>query len=94
MAFEEDLQGYVNDFGVPCVFGAFSFLGIFDQADIVQDLQPLHVQTREYELRYITSQATLTRGQAGTVEGVAYKVREAPLSLADGAFSSVRISKV
>jgi len=94
MSSTEDLSVFLADEGVPCVFGAYSFLAIFDQPDSVTLLEPAHVQTREYQLRFITAQAVLTRQMTGTVNGVAFKVRDAPKAYGDGAFSTVLISKV
>ena len=90
----EDPSIFLFDEGVPCVFGAYSFLAILDQPDSVTMLEPAHVQTREYELRFISAQAVLTRKQAGTVKGVAYTVRDAPKPYADGVFSTVTLTKV
>jgi hypothetical protein len=94
MPFAEDPSVFLADFGVPCVFGAYSFLALLDQPDSALLMEPAHVQTREYELRYITAQAVLTRNLAGTVNGVAHKVREAPKALADGVFSTVLLTRV
>lgn len=89
----EDLPAFLADFGQDCVFGAYSFKGLFDTPDSATLLEPAHVHTREYSLRYISAQAVLTRGLAGTVAGVAYAVRGAPQALADGAFSTVLLTK-
>lgn len=94
MPFTEDPAVFLADWGVPCVFGASSFLALLDQPDSATLLEPAHVMSREYELRYITAQAVLTRQQTGTVNGVAFKVREAPQQVADGVFSTVRVTKV
>lgn len=94
MAFTEDLDVFLADMGVACVFGASSFKGLLDQPDEILSLPRADAHSRQYELTYITSQATLTRGQAGTVGGVAYTVREAPRQVDDGAFSAVLLSKV
>lgn len=89
----EDLDLFLSEDGLPCVFGAQSFLGILDQPAQVLDFEPTKVQTIEYELRFITSQASLTRGETGTVAGVAYSVRSAPRQIGDGAFSLVTLTK-
>lgn len=94
MPFTEDPTVFLADWGVPCVFGAYSFLAILDQPESVTMMEPAHVQTREYELRYATAQAVLTRQLLGTVDGVAFKVRDAPKAYGDGVFSTVLLTKV
>lgn len=84
----EDLGGFVEDFGVACAFGVQSFKGIFDTPDESLSFTA-DVQTTEYRIRFITSQAVLTPGLLGTVAGTQYRVRSAPKLLADGAFSTV-----
>lgn len=93
MPFVEDLQGFLTDFGVPCIFGSAQFLGLLDQPDDLLSFDRAAVHTREYLLTYATNSATLTRGQAGTVGGVAYTVREAPRQVDDGAFSRVLLTR-
>lgn len=94
MAFTEDLAPFISDFGLPCIAGAQQFMGLLDQPDELQQLQRGGAHTREYNLTYISTQATLTRGEAVAVAGVAYSVREAPRQVGDGAFSAVLLSKV
>lgn len=89
----EDLDLFMSEDGLPCVFGAQSFLGILDQPAQVLDFEPAKVQTIEYELRFISAQASLSRGEAGTVGGVAFIVRSAPRPIGDGAFSLVTLTK-
>ena len=89
----EDLSIFLADTGQPCVFGSYSFLALLDQPDSVNHMEPAHVQTREYELRFITAQAVLVRNMTGTVNGVAFKVRDAPKAYGDGAFSTVLLTK-
>lgn len=93
MAFVEDLSVFLADFGVPCVFGAAQFAAIFGQEDDVLELPRAGTVSRQYTITYRTDQATLTRGQAGTVAGVAYTVREAPKQVDDGAFTRCLLSK-
>jgi hypothetical protein len=90
----EDLDIFLSEDGLPCVFGAQSFLGILDQPAQVLDFEPARVQTIEYELRFISTQASLSRGESGTVGGIAYTVRSAPRQVGDGAFSLVTLTKV
>ena len=93
MPIQDNPADYLADFGLPCIFGAASFLGILDQADEVQDFAPAKARSRQYTLRYASAQAVLTRGLAGTVAGVAYTVREAPDQVGDGLFSTVLLTK-
>ncbi|WP_428421962.1 head-tail joining protein [Methylibium sp.] len=99
MAFDEDLDAFLAEFGVPCTFGGTPFLALLDQPDQLMDLQRVQAHSRQYELTFRTDAAALVRDMAGTVErpkGVftAYTVREAPRQVDDGAFSKVLISKV
>ena len=93
MPFVDDPADYLADFGLPCVFGGYVFMGILDQADEVQDFAPAKAHSRQYSLRYASSQAVLTRKLAGTVNAVAYTVREAPEQVGDGLFSTVLLTK-
>jgi hypothetical protein len=90
----EDFDAFLADFGVACVAGAVTFMGVLDQPDELVEFQRANAHSREYELTYRTAVATLTRGQTLTVAGVAYTVREAPRQVDDGAFSRVLLSKV
>jgi hypothetical protein len=93
MAFDEDLEAFLEDFGVPCQAGAVDFTGLLDQPDELMQLQRASAHSRQYELTYITASVPLTRDQAVTVKGAAYTVREAPRQVDDGAFSRVLLSK-
>lgn len=93
MAFVEDLQPFLADFGVPCVFGAQQFLALLDQPDEIKELPWAAGHTRQYTITYRTDQATLKRDDVGTVDGVAYTVREAPKQVDDGAFTKALLSK-
>ncbi len=90
----EDLDLFLSEDGLACVFGAQEFLGILDQPAQILDFEPAKAQSVEYQLRFITSQASLARGATGTVAGVAYSVRSAPRQIGDGAFSLVTLTKV
>lgn len=92
--FAEDLTGYLADFGVPCVFASFTFTAIFDQPETVDDFGPAKVQSAQYSIRFVTSQAALTPGLVGTVGGVAFKTRDTPRPYADGVFSTCLLTKV
>ena len=93
MPIVEDLDAFLADFGVPCVFGSSTFIALLDQNDDVLELPRAATLSRQYAITYRTDKATLTRGQAGTVNGVAYTVREAPRQVDDGAFSRCSLSK-
>lgn len=93
MDFTEDLGVFLADFGKPCVFGAQQFLAIVDQPDEIIGLPRAAANSREYQITYRTDQATLKRGDAGTVAGLPYTVREAPRQLDDGAFTRALLSK-
>ena len=46
MPIQDNPADYLADFGLPCIFGAASFLGILDQADEVQDFAPAKAHSR------------------------------------------------
>lgn len=94
MPVAEDLPVFLLDFGVPCIAGVSSFVGILDQPDEIEQLGYAPVQSTDYTLTYITAQAVLRRGDPISVNGVPYTVREAPRQQDDGAFSRVLLSKV
>ncbi|MEY2891165.1 MAG: hypothetical protein RJA98_1073 [Pseudomonadota bacterium] len=94
MAFVEDHGAFLADFGVPCIAGSAQFLGLLDQPDEVLDLTRASAHSRQYQLTFITTAATLRRDDPVSVDGRAYQVREAPRQVDDGAFSTVLISKV
>jgi hypothetical protein len=93
VAVVEDLDAFLADFGVACVFGAQQFVALPDQPDELMNLARAGAHSTEYLITYRTDAATLTRGDAGTVGGVAYTVREAPRKVDDGAFSRVLLTK-
>lgn len=90
----EDLAVFLADFGLPCVAGGVSFLGLLDQPDELLELQRASAHSRQYELKYCTADVTLARDASLTVNGVAYTVREAPRQVDDGAFSRALLTKV
>lgn len=94
MAFTEDLDFFLADFGKPCGAGAVAFTALVDQPDEVMDLGRASGVSRQYQLTYRTTAVTLTRGQAVTVDGVAHTVREVPRQVDDGAFTVAITSKV
>ncbi|MGL4576367.1 MAG: head-tail joining protein [Burkholderiaceae bacterium] len=90
---QEDLDSFVQDFGVPCVFGAQQFIGVYDAPGELDDFGERRVHSVQHQLRYISAQATLARGISGTVGGQAFTVREAALPVGDGKFSTVLLTK-
>lgn len=93
MRFAEDLDVFLADFGVPCIAGSAQFMALLDQPDEVLDLQRVSVQSRQFEITYRTDAATLTRGEAVTVDGTAYTVREAARQVGDGKFSRCTLTR-
>ena len=91
--FAEDLTPFLADFGRPCIAGAAQFMGLLDQPDELMQLQRGGAVSTQYELTYATAAATLQRGMAISVDGVAYTVREAPRQVDDGALSRVLLSR-
>jgi hypothetical protein len=87
----EDLDLFLNDFGVSCTAGAISALGILDMpGQVVADGMAL---TTDYTL---TARATdfgnLIYGAAISVNGVNYTVRDNRLT-DDGAFCELSLQK-
>lgn len=91
MPLSEDLGLFLNDFGVSCTAGAVSALGILDMP--TQVLAGEMVLSTDYTL---TARAAdfggLQYGDAITVAGVAYQVRETRL-IDDGAFVEIGLQK-
>lgn len=92
MALSEDPSVFLNDFGVSCTAGAVSALGILDMPS--QIISGDMVLTTDYTL---TARAAdfggLKYGDAITVAGTAYQVRETRL-IDDGVFVEIGLSKV
>jgi hypothetical protein len=88
----EDLTVFLNDFGVSCTSGAITALGILDMPS--QVISGDMVLTTDYSL---TARAAdfggLKYGDAITVAGVNYQVREAR-QLDDGAFVEIGLTKL
>lgn len=93
MAFVEDTQAFLDDWGKPCQAGATQFIGMLDQPDEILSLQRVNVHSRQYELTYATASVTLARDVSITVDGQAFTVREAPRQFDDGAFSRALLTK-
>lgn len=91
MALSEDLSIFFNDFSVPVVFGAVSGVGILDMpTEIVADGVVL---TTDYKLTCLASSFSSAKyGDAITVDGTAYTVREA-LLIDDGKFCTIMLTR-
>lgn len=92
MALTEDLNQFLNDFGLSCTAGAVSALGILDMPS--QVLAGDMVLSTDYTLTALASDfGSLKYGDAITVGGTAYTVRETRL-IDDGAFVEIGLQKV
>jgi hypothetical protein len=93
MALIEDLNQFLNDFGVSCTAGAVSALGILDMPGRVIGADGM-VLTTDYVLTAKASDfGGLLYGDAMTVNGTNYSVREV-LRIDDGAFVEVSLTKL
>jgi ABC-type transporter Mla subunit MlaD len=91
MPLSEDLSIFLNDFGVSCTAGAVSALGILDMP--TQVLAGDQILSTDYTLTAKASDfGGLAYGDAITVAGVAYTVREARL-IDDGALVELGLQK-
>lgn len=90
----QDTLTFLNasEFGVTCVLGGSTFVGILDSpVDVIAGGMAL---SREYLLITKTSDVTTaTRGTSITVDGASYTVRE-NRAIDDGLFSELLLSKV
>lgn len=91
MAFAEDLDIFVADFGVSCTAGATTANGILDMpSQVISDGMVL---TTDFTLTARASAfGSLIRGNSITVDSVAYTVREVML-IDDGKFVQLGIQK-
>ena len=91
MALVEDLGIFLDDFGVSCTAGAVTALGILDMPS--QIISNGMVLSTDYTLTAKAADfGSLLRGDAITVNGVAYTVREVML-IDDGNFVQIGIQK-
>ena len=91
MAITEDLDIFLADFGVSCTAGAVTANGILDMPS--QILSDGMVLSTDYTLTAkATNFGTLIRGNAITVDSVAYTVRETML-IDDGKFVQIALQK-
>ncbi len=83
---------FLQDFGLPVVFGALNTTGILDMP--TEEILGHAVLSVDYKLTFDTSTLPgLDSGAAVTVNGVAYTVRSVRM-MTDGAFSEAIMSKV
>lgn len=89
---DDNLDGFLNDFGVTCTAGAVSALGILDMpSQIVADGMVL---TTDYTLTAKASDfGTLKYDDAISVAGTNYTVRETRF-IDDGKFVEIALQKV
>ena len=93
MAFAEDLGAFFSetDFAVPLIWGQVTAEVILDAPD--EEIIDGRVVSREYAITYRAAQLVgLTGGQAVTVDGVAYTVREVK-ALDDGKIMRATLRK-
>jgi hypothetical protein len=91
MAITEDLDIFLADFGVSCTAGAVTANGILDMPS--QILSDGMVLSTDYTLTARASNfGSLIRGNAITVDSVAYTVRET-LLIDDGKFVQIALQK-
>jgi len=91
MAITEDLDIFLADFGVSCTAGAVTANGILDMPS--QILSDGMVLSTDYTLTARASNfGSLIRGDAITVDNVAYTVRETML-IDDGKFVQIALQK-
>lgn len=94
MAFAENPDIFLKEFGVPCVFAARTFQGIFDKPDEMMNMAGVNVLSTMYVCIVKTSDvvaSVIKSGTTGTVGGVSYAVRDV-LMLDDGTFTQLTLS--
>lgn len=94
MALAENLDVFLRDFGVTCVFAGHTFLGIFDRPDDIMNMGGVNVSSTMYLVTVKSSDvaaAVIKSGSTGTVNGISYVVRDV-LMLDDGTFSNLTLS--
>ena len=90
--FDETPDAFMDDFGLPCVFGATSFNGLLNMPDETWGVGSELIQSSEYLLTYRSADVTLAMGNSLTVSGVSYVVRDSPNKIDDGKFTSAQLS--
>jgi hypothetical protein len=95
MAWVEDLDAFMGDFGVACSKGGTAFTGVLDTPDETLNLGGVNMLSTMYALQVKTVTATalsIATGDTLTVGGGTYIVRDVMLE-DDGAFSKLTLSK-
>ena len=92
--FHEDITNFLDDFGSPCVKGSVRFSGILDMPDNSVSFSGIaDAMSTDYSLTYTTSIVSFKRGDALTVDSVAYIARGVGEKQDDGVFSKVMLQK-
>jgi hypothetical protein len=93
-AFDADLPAMLADFGEQFTAGSSTFKALFDSPDEVISLPGSAAVSRQFEITYITTAVVLKRNDAVTgPSGQAFRVREEPMQLGDGAFTKAVLSR-
>lgn len=93
MALSEDLDQFLNDFGLSCTAGAVTALGILDMPGRILSADGMVIST-DYSLTAKASDfGSLVYGDSITVAGIVYTVREA-LLIDDGAFCEISLTRL
>lgn len=90
MAFTEDLEAFLEDFGLPAKCGDSVATVLFDrpEANILGD----RVQSTKYSITFRTGELKgLKHGSWVDVDGKQYSVITGPNALDDGAFSTAEL---
>ncbi len=92
----DTLSTFFADLGVPVIWTVgmtdYEAVGLLDTPD---SLEGSLIISTEYKLTMkAVDAASITRGQALTVDGVAYTIREAPRKIDDGSFVTMELNKV
>lgn len=93
--FAENLDIFVREFGVACVAGGQTFLGILGQPDDQLLMGGVNVLSTMYELTAKSSDLAALAIKTKTsivISTIAYEVRDVML-MDDGAFSKLTLSK-
>lgn len=93
--FAENLDVFMQDFGVPCQVRSYTFTGIFDMPSQTIGVGHGDVVSNEYSLLVKTADATaggIRGGSTITINGQVFVVRERLLE-DDGAFTRFTLRK-
>ena len=92
MALSEDLDQFLNDFGLSCTAGAVTALGILDMPGRILSADGMVISTDYLLTAKASDFGSLLYGDSITVAGNAYTVRET-LLIDDGAFVEISLMK-